>query len=137
MSMRCNEQQGGLYISFIGQDAFSVVLQDEIHCASPPHYGTVLVGTKPDKGGLSQLAAIWSLDKWSSGGGSLFKLSTPGENFCLFLRDQPALVSGSKHLPLLVLVQQVLPRSNNLPRLSRERTQLHMRRKKKCVCEHV
>lgn len=42
---------------------------------------------------------------------------------------EPALVSGSKHHPLLVIFQQVLPQGNDGAYL-RERTQQRMRKRK-------
>lgn len=132
-----------LHNSPVGQNAlpdFPVVLQDEIpsgHCAIPPLLGTAVDVTEPDKDGLNQAATIWPLGKRGSGGECvpLHTLHPWSELLPLLRRPeppgvQPALVSGSKHNPLLVIVQQVLPQSNNVANLSREQTQQHMRKQK-------
>lgn len=129
-----HQLQGGLlHNSSIGQNAlpdFLVVLQDEDppgHCACPLLFWAFMDGTELNKNGLYQATTIWPLGKWCCGGecvplhtfhpwSELLPLFGGPEPPCV----QPALVSGSKHHPLLIKIKQVLPKSNYIAHLRRE-----------------
>ena len=125
-------QGGALHDGPIAQNELpdlAVVLQDQ----SPPGHvarallpGTLVYVREPDEDGLHKAAAVWPLGRRTSGPHDtpLHTLHTWRELHLLFCAEpplnQPVKVPRSKHDPLLVVIQQVLPQPHNVADLRRK-----------------
>ena len=125
-------QGGALHDGPIAQDELpdlAVVLQDQSppgHAALPLLPGTLMDVREPDKDGLHKAAAVWPLSRRTSGPQDtpLHTLHTWRELHLFFVAEpslyQPVQVPRSKHDPLLVVIQQVLPQPHNVADLRRK-----------------